>query len=46
MEIMPAHPNTRYARCGNLHIAYQVLGEGPADLVFVPEIVSHLKAGE
>ncbi len=33
---------TRYARCGHLHIAYQVLGEGPPDLVFVPGVVSHL----
>ncbi len=36
-------PETRYARCGNLHIAYQVVGEGPPDLVFVPGVVSHLE---
>ncbi len=36
-------PETRYARCGNLHIAYQILGEGPPDLVFVPGAVSHLE---
>ncbi|UCE50831.1 MAG: alpha/beta hydrolase [Desulfobacterales bacterium] len=36
-------PETRYARCGNLHIAYQILGEGPPDLVFVPGVVSHLE---
>jgi pimeloyl-ACP methyl ester carboxylesterase len=36
-------PKTQYARCGNLHIAYQVVGEGPTDLVFVPGIVSHLE---
>ncbi|HEY5308576.1 MAG TPA: adenylate/guanylate cyclase domain-containing protein, partial [Casimicrobiaceae bacterium] len=29
-------PRTRYARSGDLHIAYQVLGEGPLDVVFVP----------
>ena len=34
---------TRYARCGNLYIAYQVVGEEPPDLVFVPGIVSHLE---
>jgi pimeloyl-ACP methyl ester carboxylesterase len=34
---------TLYARCGNLHIAYQVVGEGPPDLVFVPGVVSHLE---
>jgi pimeloyl-ACP methyl ester carboxylesterase len=37
------HPETRYARCGSLHIAYQVVGEGPLDLVFVPGFVSHLE---
>lgn len=36
-------PETRYARCGNLNIAYQVAGEGPADLVFVPGVASHLE---
>jgi class 3 adenylate cyclase len=35
-------PETRYARSGDLHIAYQVVGEGPRDLVFVPGFVSHL----
>lgn len=34
---------TRYARCGDLHIAFQVIGEGPSDLVFVPGFVSHLE---
>ena len=36
-------PETRYARCGSLHIAYQVVGEGPLDLVFVPGAISHLE---
>jgi pimeloyl-ACP methyl ester carboxylesterase len=36
-------PETRYARCGDLSIAYQVLGDGPRDLVFVPGIVSHVE---
>lgn len=36
-------PETQYARCGSLHIAYQVYGEGPLDLVFVPAMVSHLE---
>ena len=36
------HPDTRYARCGNLHIAYQIIGDGPIDLVFVPGVISHL----
>jgi class 3 adenylate cyclase len=29
-------PETRYARSGELHIAYQVLGEGSIDLLWVP----------
>jgi class 3 adenylate cyclase/pimeloyl-ACP methyl ester carboxylesterase len=35
-------PRTRYARSGDFHIAYQVLGEGSVDLVYVPGWVSHL----
>lgn len=30
-------PATRYARIGDLHIAYEILGDGPLDLVYVPE---------
>jgi class 3 adenylate cyclase/pimeloyl-ACP methyl ester carboxylesterase len=30
-------PETRYAKTGDLHIAYQVIGDGPVDIVFVPE---------
>jgi len=36
-------PETRYARSGEVHIAYQVLGDGPVDLVMVPGWVSHLE---
>lgn len=36
-------PATRYAKSGELHIAYQVLGKGPLDLVYVPGWVSHLE---
>lgn len=36
-------PETRYARSGDLNIAYQVLGDGPLDLVFVMGWVSHLE---
>jgi pimeloyl-ACP methyl ester carboxylesterase len=38
-------PTTRYARSGTLSIAYQVVGEGPRDLVNVAGWVSHLEAG-
>jgi pimeloyl-ACP methyl ester carboxylesterase len=34
---------TRYARSGDVHIAYQVTGDGPFDLVFVPPFVSHVE---
>ena len=36
-------PQTKYARSGDLSIAYQVSGSGPLDLVFVPGFVSHLE---
>ncbi len=36
-------PETRYTRSGNVHIAYQVVGDGPLDLVFVPGWVSHVE---
>jgi len=35
-------PDTRYARSGDLRIAYQVVGQGPIDLVFVPGFISNL----
>lgn len=36
-------PTTRYARSGDLHIAYLVVGEGPIDLVFVPSWISQVE---
>ena len=36
-------PRTEYARSGDLHIAYQVVGQGPLDLVYVPGWVSHVE---
>ena len=38
-------PRTRYARSGDLSIAYQVVGDGPVDLVLGPGFVSHLEYG-
>jgi len=35
-------PETRYAKSGEINIAYQVVGDGPIDLVFVPGFISHL----
>jgi class 3 adenylate cyclase len=36
-------PETRYAKSGDVNIAYQVLGDGPVDLVYVPGWVSHVE---
>ena len=35
-------PQTRYVDSGGVQIAYQVIGEGPRDLVVVPGFVSNL----
>jgi pimeloyl-ACP methyl ester carboxylesterase len=35
-------PQTHYAKSGDVNIAYQVVGDGPFDLVFVPGFISHL----
>jgi pimeloyl-ACP methyl ester carboxylesterase/class 3 adenylate cyclase len=40
---MRVAPETKYARSGGVNIAYQVVGEGPFDLVFVPGYVTHLE---
>jgi len=37
-------PETRYAKSGDVYIAYQVLGEGPLDVVLVPGFVSNVEA--
>jgi class 3 adenylate cyclase len=42
-ETMGVERQTRYARSGDVSIAYQVVGEGPFDLVFVPGSVSHVE---
>ncbi len=42
---MRVEPETRYARSGDVSIAYQVVGDGPFDLVFVPGSVSHTELG-
>jgi len=34
---------TRYAQSGDVNIAFQVVGDGPLDLVYVPGWVSHLE---
>jgi class 3 adenylate cyclase len=39
-------PEVRYARSGELSIAYQVVGEGPVDLLFVPFLINLVWAWE
>jgi class 3 adenylate cyclase/alpha-beta hydrolase superfamily lysophospholipase len=36
-------PEVHYAKSAGLSIAYQVFGEGPVDVVFVPGFISHLE---
>jgi class 3 adenylate cyclase/alpha-beta hydrolase superfamily lysophospholipase len=36
-------PETHYANSGGANIAYQVVGDGPVDLVYVPGWVSHVE---
>ena len=36
-------PETRYARSGDVSIAYQVMGDGPFDLVFIPGFISNVE---
>lgn len=38
-------PETKYAKSGDVNIAYQVLGNGPMDLIYVPGWVSNLEYG-
>ncbi len=38
-------PNIRYVKNGGVAIAYQIVGDGPTDLVFVPDYTSNLVYG-
>jgi pimeloyl-ACP methyl ester carboxylesterase len=40
---MPREPQTRFARNGDVHIAYQVVGDGPIDLLFVDSWFHHVE---
>ena len=44
-QIPSTTPETKYAEIGGVSIAYQVLGDGPIDLVMVPGFASHLEHG-
>ncbi len=41
--MVEAVPETTYASCGQLSLAYQVFGDGPVDLVFAGPFVSHVE---
>jgi class 3 adenylate cyclase len=36
-------PQTRYAKSGSVHVAYQVIGDGEADLLLAPGVVSNIE---
>ena len=36
-------PATKYAKSGDVHIAYRVFGEGPRDIVLIPGTISHVE---
>ena len=40
---MRTEPETRYVKSGDAHIAYQVVGDGPADLIIVRGYISHVE---
>ena len=43
VSIRSSVPDTHYANSGGVNIAYQVVGDGPIDLVYVPGWVSHVE---
>ena len=36
-------PITRYAMSGDISVAYQVMGDGPIDIIAIPGIISHVE---
>src|SRR5947199_8743054 len=38
-----ALPETHYALSGDVNVAYQVMGNGPVDIIMVPGFVSHIE---
>jgi pimeloyl-ACP methyl ester carboxylesterase len=37
------NPEIRYAKSGDVHIAYQIFGNGPQNLVIIPGFISHVE---
>jgi pimeloyl-ACP methyl ester carboxylesterase len=40
---VPVQPETLYTKSGDVSIAYQVTGDGPFDMVFIPPFVTHVE---
>jgi pimeloyl-ACP methyl ester carboxylesterase len=36
-------PETRYAQSGDVSIAYQVMGDGPVDVIMIPGLFTHIE---
>ena len=44
LRLVTTVPTTRYAKSGAVHVAYQVVGDGPVDLIFIPSAFSHVES--
>jgi hypothetical protein len=44
LEAVDGLPTTEYAKNGEVHLAYQVLGQGSLDLVLIESWVHHVEA--
>ena len=42
LQSVQSAPRTRYTRSGEVNVAYQVIGDGPRDLVYVPGFASNI----
>ena len=42
-DTAPVQPGTRYAESGDVSIAYQIVGDGPIDIVFVNGFIGNLE---
>jgi class 3 adenylate cyclase len=40
---VPVQPETQYARSGDVHIAFQVVGKGKPDVVWIPSLAHHVE---
>src|ERR1700716_1022791 len=43
-KLLAVHPETRFARTKNGDVAYQVIGDSPLGLVFIPSWLSNVDA--